>query len=217
MYEDWLYNHGYNPDKLYNIDELQAIDESILLEMASVDKRDSKLPYVVWIDTAGVDRGNEHTFSPRVKVRVPGVSGDIPITISENPEIPKSVLKNNPTIRIPKFSEVKEWIIAYRKILLAHYFKKITDKQALSLLLSTDKAEESELKLGEYLNDTPHGKIEWYYNAADGIYEAKVIDDDGNIVVKSVELTKYAMWEEVQTLKDVYEIEDNNVVYLGEK
>ena len=67
------------------------------------------------------------------------------------------------------------------------------------------------------MNDTPHGKIEWYYNAADGIYEAKVIDDDGNIVVKSVELTKYAMWEEVQNLKDVYEIEDNNVVYLGEQ
>ena len=103
--------------------------------MASVDKRDSKLPYNIWID------------SPCIYVEIPWMSEKVPITISVIPKI------QHEDVKIPKFNAVREWIVAYRDVLIAHYFNVINDRQSLSLLLSVDKAKESKKILGEYLSE----------------------------------------------------------------
>ena len=161
MYEEWLKENGYDPNKLYTLKELRELNEDLLFEQATIDKEDSKLPYTIWLDPAGKSRGNEHSGSPRIKITLPGTDEQVPITISEEPEVPKSVRKIN-NVKIPKFNEVREWIIAYRKILLAHYYRQINDDQATTLLKSIDKASEAEIKLGKYLSPKPKGYIEWF-------------------------------------------------------
>lgn len=216
MYEEWLEENGYDPNKLYTLKELRTLNEDLLFEQATIDKEDSKLPYTIWLDPTGKDRGNKYSGSPRIKITLPGTEEQVPITISEDPEVPASVKKNK-NIKIPKFNELKEWIIAYRKILLAHFYRQINDKQATSLLLSVDKASEAELKLGKYLGHKPKGYIEWFYDQSEGVYEAQVKDDEGQIVTRSIELSRHAMWTEIQELKNIYEVEDKNIKYLGEK
>lgn len=216
MYEEWLAENGYDPDKLYTLKELRLLNEDLLFEQATIDKEDSKLPYTIWLDPAGKDRSNEHSGSPRVKITLPGTGEQVPITISEDPEVPKSVKKIN-NVKIPKFNEVREWIIAYRKILLAHYYRQINDDQATTLLKSIDKASEAEIKLGKYLGPKPKGYIEWFYDSSEGAYEAQVKDNEGNIITRSIELSRYSMWIEIQELENIYEIEDKNVKYLGKK
>ena len=216
MYEEWLEKNGQDPNKLYSRDELYCLNENLLMEMANISREDTKLPYEIWIDSSGVKRGNEHTFSPRIKIQVPGIKEWIPITISDDPEIPDSVKKKN-NIKIPKFNTVREWVIAYKKILLAHFFKEINDKQALSLLTTTDKAHDAEIKLGEYIGKKPNSKIEWFYNTTDGIFEAQVKDNNDIVVLSSVATNKYDMWVEIQELKKAYDIDDENIVFTGEK
>ena len=100
---------------------------------------------------------------------------------------------------------------------MAHFFKEINDKQALSLLTTTDKAHDAEIKLGEYIGKKPNSKIEWFYNTTDGIFEAQVKDNDDIVVLSSVATNKYDMWVEIQELKKAYDIDDENIVFTGEK
>lgn len=95
MYEEWLEKNGQDPNKLYSRDELYCLNENLLMEMANISREDTKLPYEVWIDSSGVKRVNEHTFSPRIKIQVPGIKEWIPITISDDPEIPDNVKNKN--------------------------------------------------------------------------------------------------------------------------
>lgn len=115
--------------------------------MASVDKRDSKLPYNIWIDSMESYQTNGCIDSPCIYVEIPWMSEKVPITISIIPKI------QHEDVKIPKFNAVREWIAAYRDVLIAHYFNMINDRQALSLLLSIDKAKESKKILGEYLRE----------------------------------------------------------------
>lgn len=93
-------------------------------EMANVSKKDTKLPYDIWIDSEGKNRHTEPNY-PQLKV---DCNGDkIPVSISENPEI--LVRK-----RIPEFQKVRFWIKKYLSVLLQHWNKEITDREALNQL-----------------------------------------------------------------------------------
>lgn len=95
-----------------------------LYEMANVSKLDTKLPYDIWIDSVGKDRKNKH-HSPRLKV---DVNGDrIPVSIEDTPRILCSK-------KIPQFGKVSSWIRKYKDVLLQHWNKEITDKEALNKL-----------------------------------------------------------------------------------
>ena len=95
-----------------------------LFEMANVSKKDTKLPYDIWIDSEGKNRNIAPNY-PRLKV---DCNGDkIPVSISENPEI---LVKK----RISEFPKVRSWIKKYLAVLLQHWNKEITDKEALNQL-----------------------------------------------------------------------------------
>ena len=95
-----------------------------LFEMANVSKKDTKLPYDIWIDSEGKN-GNTKQNYPRLIV---DYNGDrIPVSISDEPEI----LVNK---KIPEFSKIKSWIKKYSTVLLQHWNKEITDREALNRL-----------------------------------------------------------------------------------
>lgn len=92
--------------------------------MANVSKDDTGLPYDIWIDSEGKLRKVGHN-SPRIKVDVDG--DRIPVSISQNPMI----LVDK---KIPKFNLIKNYVIKYFDVLIKHWNKELTDKQALNLL-----------------------------------------------------------------------------------
>ena len=95
-----------------------------LFEMANVSKKDTKLPYDIWIDSEGKNRNTKQNY-PRLIV---DCNGDrIPVSISEDPEI---LVKK----KIPEFPKIKIWIKKYSVVLLQHWNKEITDKEALNQL-----------------------------------------------------------------------------------
>ena len=95
-----------------------------LFEMANVSKKDTKLPYDIWIDSEGKNRNTKQNY-PRLKV---DYNGDrIPVSISEDPEI---LVKKE----IPEFPKIKSWVKKYSIVLLQHWNKEITDREALNRL-----------------------------------------------------------------------------------
>ena len=95
-----------------------------LFDMANVSKKDTNLPYDIWIDSEGKNRNTKQNY-PQLKV---DYNGDkIPVSISEDPDI---LVKK----KIPEFSRIKSWIKKYSVVLLQHWNKEITDKEALNQL-----------------------------------------------------------------------------------
>ena len=215
MYEEWLLENGYDPDNLYNEEEIREINEELLLEMAHLRKNKTGLPYDIWLDPMGKDRGNEHSATPRLKILLPDGKW-IPVVISDNPEIPESVQKVN-NYDIPHFNVVKKWIIAYKKILMAHYFRQVGDDIIYRLVSTTGKAGDAIEIFDDIILPRNKGKIEYYLDQNEGIYQIDVKHENGEIVTSSYAYSKYDAWKEVQELKNVYEIEDKNIKYLGEK
>lgn len=123
----------------------EALGNSAAFEMANVSKDDTGLPYDLWIDSAG-DSRRKH--GPRVKVQVNNTF--IPLIISDNPDIPKSVKKNGVS-DFPHLAEIQKYIRAYKEILLAHYRKQLSDKNTLLLLETIEKADTNKIKLVNYL------------------------------------------------------------------
>lgn len=124
---------------------LEALGSSSAFEMANVSKEDTGLPYDLWIDSAG-DFRKRH--GPRIKVQVNNTL--IPITISDNPDIPKSAKKGGIS-NFPHLAEIKKYIKAYKEILLAHYKKQLSDKNTLLLLETLGQADINKIKLVNYL------------------------------------------------------------------
>ena len=92
--------------------------------MANVSKKDTKLPYDIWIDSEGKNRNTKQNY-PRLIV---DYNDDrIPVSISDTPEI---LVKKE----IPGFSKIKSWIRKYSIVLLQHWNKEITDREALNQL-----------------------------------------------------------------------------------
>ena len=67
------------------------LNEDALFEMANIWKEDTGLPYHLWIDSKGIERGNEHCGHPRLKIQVD--NNLIPVDICDDPQIPDSVLE----------------------------------------------------------------------------------------------------------------------------
>lgn len=107
------------------ISNLNNLSEEYLSEMANVSKSDTKLKYDLWIDSDGINRNVPHNL-PRLKVDVDG--DRIPVSISDDPKVLVSGKK------IPNEAEVLEYIRKYKDILLKHWNKEITDRQALNAL-----------------------------------------------------------------------------------
>lgn len=199
-------------DKIYTIQELMKLDENLLLEMATVSKSKIGLPYDLWLDPAGIDRGNEHVNNPRIKIKVD--DSLIPIEISDDPKIPDSVKKNLDK-DIPNLAAVKNYVKAYKKVLLAHYYKKIDDKDALNLLSTIGDAKAAELKLDEITKPKTNGEIRYKRDVDQCLYVISVFDDKNNIVTTSYAFNKYYLYSEIKALKDTYEI--TTVIDLDKK
>lgn len=98
--------------------------EDTLHEMANVSKQDTKLQYDLWIDSEGKNRKVSHN-TPRLKVDVDG--DRVPVSIEDSPKI----LVDK---KIKGFSEIAKYIVKYKDVLIKHWNKEITDRQALNEL-----------------------------------------------------------------------------------
>lgn len=133
-------------------EELKDLNENYLLEeeMANISKEDTGLPYDLWVDSLGKDRKTPHN-EPRLKVEVNHQY--IPVTISDSPEIPESVQKTLGADSFKDFTKIKKYIIAYRKILMAHYLRQLTDKQLLNLLRTALEAPQAESEFNKMVSN----------------------------------------------------------------
>lgn len=111
-------------DQYLEVMKMIILEENILFEMAQVSKKDTKLPYNLWIDSVGKGRNVPHN-TPRLKV---DVDGDlIPVSIQETPEI----LVNK---TFPYSAEIFKYVKKYLQVFLKHWNNEITDKEALNIL-----------------------------------------------------------------------------------
>lgn len=123
-------------EECLHIEFLPLLDEDYLFEMARIPKRYTGLPYDIWLDPMGADRSNTHNV-PRLKIRVDSDTL-VPVTISDNPEIPNSVLKNR-NIKLKEFSKVKQFIIRNKLFLLMHYYRQLDDVQISDIIKNLSK------------------------------------------------------------------------------
>lgn len=164
-------------DDVFSIEDITPLNEGLLLEMANLDHRRTGLPYDIWIDSLGSDRVNTH-HEPRIKVKVDGRL--IPFQISDNPDIPQSV-KNNGITDFPHKNKIKEYVIAYKKILLAHYFKQITDVDALNMLKTIRYAPKAEQELELKLHSLSEITVEYKWDDDELLYVINVKSDNSII------------------------------------
>lgn len=177
------------------------LNEDLLFEMANLEKRDTGLPYDIWIDSAGKSRGNEHSDTPRIKI---DVNGDlIPVEISDDPDIPSSVKKQG-IPNIPHFSDIKKYVKAYKKVLLAHYLNQISDKQALNLLGPIKLAPQAEISLSQIIDQTPNTVIKYKWDNKELLYTVDVYKDDIKVDTLYA-LGEYNLFKTLGELKDKYQ------------
>ena len=194
----------YVGDKLQTPESLRKLNENLLFEMASVDKKDTDLPYDLWLDPMGRDRGNSHTFTPRIKVKVEDKY--IPVTISDNPEIPNSAKKNGAK-EFPRYNEVKQYIIAYKKILIAHFYRKLNDREAWNLLLTINDAPKAVNYIDDVLGNTPtKEKIVFYWDSKEELYVVQVIDSEEELFETHYALNKSELSSLIHRLKNELDI-----------
>lgn len=108
-------------------------NDAFAMTMAS--KEDTGLPYDFWIYNKGAKaKGNS-----RAHIIVQVFDNPIPILVSDEPDIAESA-KQSGIKDFPYLTEIKEYVKAYAKILIAHYYDEITDKKVLTMLSTIDKA-----------------------------------------------------------------------------
>lgn len=206
MYESYLNKHNINDNKVYSIDKLKSLNENLLLEMTNIWGNQIGLPYDIWLDPAGKERGNEHTFSPRIKVNVDG--NLIPMTISDNPDIPESVRKQG-IADFPHISLIKKYIKAYKDVLLAHFLKQISDKDVTQLLKNIKYADTSKEQLKAILNPRiENGQIEYRWDDEELLYIIDVLNSDNEIIITDFATNDFELFSKLEELKEVYEIEN---------
>lgn len=99
------------------LSDLEVLHESILFEeMTNTSKKNTGLPYDLQVGGLGVDRHASH-HEPRLKAAVDHQY--IPVTISEDPQIPSGVGSYLGREPFKDFSKVRAYIAAYRRILVA--------------------------------------------------------------------------------------------------
>lgn len=205
MYESYLNKHNIDDNKIYSINKLKSLNENLLLEMTNIWGNQIGLPYDIWLDPAGKERGNEHTFSPRIKINVDG--NLIPMTISDNPDIPESVKKQG-VIDFPHISLIKKYIKAYKDVLLAHFLKQISDKDVTQLLKNIKYADTSKEQLKAILNPRiENGQIEYRWDDEELLYIIDVLNSDNEIIITDFATNDFELFSKIEELKEVYEIE----------
>lgn len=164
-------------DDVFSINDVTELNEELLLEMANLSHKRTGLPYDIWIDSEGVNRKNTH-YGPRIKIKVD--DRFIPFEISDDPDIPESVKKTG-LVDFPHKNKIREYVSAYKKVLLAHYYKQIDDTEALNLLKTIKYAPEAEKQLELYTELWPNLRIEFNWDNQECLYVINVISDNGVI------------------------------------
>ena len=197
-------------DTILTANDMRQLHEDWMYEMAYIDKGDSGLPYRLWLDPQGEKRGNEHSGTPRVKIELE--HGDfLPIDVSgEVPQLPVS-LQRMGVKEPPRFDEVKKYLIAYHKIIIAHYFNQLTDKEVLNLMKTIKQAPAAVQALDAKFAPKQDAYIEYYWNTDEGLYQADVIDN-GNVIETKYGLTYNDIMDEIRTLKLTLDIENVKAV-----
>lgn len=99
-----------------------------LYEFADLTPDDTNLPCVVWVDgPRNMKHGFRIKFQNSYSSRLNG-EAMIPMTISNNPEIPKSI-KAKLKINQKELSKIKDWVVLNKEILIAYAKGEITTKQ----------------------------------------------------------------------------------------
>lgn len=175
------------------------LNEKLLYEMVNVKSFDTGLPYDLWIDSMGADRKTSHS-NPRLKVNVDGQF--IPMEISDNPDIPDSVKKKGITDFKNK-TLIQKYIKAYKEVLLAHYNKQISDKQALSLLGTFKNVNNAKLSLANMVDVNPNVVIEYSYDNVNYLWCIEVYSNS-NLLSTSYELSEKDLFAKLDELKNKY-------------
>ena len=204
MYEKWLRENGIE-EKIFDIMELDQLNEDLLWEMATITPQRSGIPYKIWLDPMGVTRGNEHTFSPRLKIEVDGKF--IPVEISDNPQIPNSVKKTG--IKEPKkFNEVQDYIRAYEDIMLAHFYGKIDDRDATHLITKLSNAPKAKKELDSLLKNYGY-IIEYYWDTSELIFILEMKEEtSGYVEYRDTALDRGELFKIITDLKTNYQIKE---------
>ena len=115
-------------------EELKKLyEEESLYEMARISKTDTELNYDIWMDSAGKDRKNTHN-TPRLKVD----TGENQIPISIDKDSPELILTHSLTDKeiIKNLNTIKQYIKDNYDILIKHWNRELSDKEALNRLHS---------------------------------------------------------------------------------
>ena len=222
MYEKWLKENGIE-ERVFSIRELDQLNENLLWEMATVIPRKSGLPYKIWLDPMGITRGNEHTFSPRLKMEVDG--NFIPVEISDDPQIPNSVKKTG--AKEPKdFDRVQDYIRAYKDIMLAHFYGKIDDDDTTTLLKNISSADTAKKELNRLLGNYGY-IIEYVWNVPELVYTLEMREEtSGYVEYRDTALDRGELFKIVSDLRSNYQIKEvkdlgvkethSNTIYIDE-
>lgn len=204
MYETWLRENGIE-EKIFDIMELDQLNEDLLWEMATITPQRSGIPYKIWLDPMGVTRGNEHTFSPRLKIEVDGKF--IPVEISDNPQIPNSVKKTG--VKEPKkFDEVQDYIRAYEDIMLAHFYGKIDDRDATYLITRISNAPEAKKELNLLLKNYGY-IIEYYWDISELVFVLEMKEEtSGYVEYRDTALDRGELFKIINDLRSNYQIKE---------
>ncbi len=108
----------------YNNRERVTEKRQMCYEMANLPKKESGLPYDIWLDSAGCDRNVQHNH-PRIKVSVNGELIPVILYSKTKIEAQKEFLKSGTIIN---------WITEHFETLRDHWRRKLTDREALNLL-----------------------------------------------------------------------------------
>ena len=200
MLERFLLEHNI-PERVFSLSEIDELNEDLLWEMSAVKPRRSGLPYKIWLDPMGVTRGNEHTFSPRLKVEVDGKL--IPVEISDNPKIPASVLKHG-TEEPEGFSEVKRYIKKYKDIFLAHFYGELDENEVLDFVGREDEADSFIVKFNNYKRPDDDVKITYHFDADEMVFVINVVMN-GKPVRTDYALSRDKLFKEANRLKKAFE------------
>lgn len=113
------------------LEQLRQINEDQLWEMANLHPRDTGLPVIVWADSNrqmkhGLRIQFQNSYSDKTDS-----SSLVPMTISEDPQIPVQV-----KLRISKadLQKVQQWVILNKDLLAAYAEEKITTKDFVNSL-----------------------------------------------------------------------------------
>ena len=184
---------------------MDQLNEDLLWGMVTVTPRRSGIPYRIWLDPMGITRGNEHTFSPKLKMEVD--RNFIPVEISDNTQIPNSVKK--PGAKEPRdFDKVQDYIRAYKDVMLAHFYGKIDDSDVTTLLKTINNADNAKKELDKLLGNYGY-IIEYVWNVPELVYTLEMKEEtSGYVEYRDTALDRGELFKIISDLRSNYQIKE---------